>query len=326
MFPDDETAERWFEKERWGKTVDGLPESIYCPHCHCCGRITACRNRGNRPYWCGDCRKHFSVRTGGGMSHSPVPYKKWAIAIHLHLSRPQGISACQLARDIGVTRKTALSMLHRIREGWGEQESLDSSEIEMDEAFYGGKDRNRHHNKQFGDNWPKGVSIGVVLYCRETGRVALQAVPNRKRKTLRPIVEKHLLSEGILYTDELKSYLGLSERHEVVNHKKGEYVRDGAGTNLAESTNALAKRTIRDTYRHVSPKYHQRYFNEIAGRFNTRHLDSEERMRYLVARMMRKRLTYRDLLATKVPPVPYTHHRWKAGEPFRKVNKVTGPR
>ena len=137
MFPDDATAEKWFEEERWGKTVDGLPESIHCPHCGCYGMITECPNRNPMPYWCGDCRKHFSVRTEGVMSHSKVPLQKWVIAIHLHLSRPQGISACQLARDIEVTRKTALSMLHRIREGWGEQESLNSSEVEIDEAFYG---------------------------------------------------------------------------------------------------------------------------------------------------------------------------------------------
>ena len=279
------------------------------------------------PYWCGDCRKRFSVRTGGTLSHSPIPYQKWAITLYLYQSDPRGISSRQLARYLGITQKSAWFMLHRIREGWGEQESLNSSEAEMDEAFYGGKDQNRHLNKRYGDNWPKGVSIGVVVCCRETGKVATEVVPDRERETLRPIVEKHLLPEGTLFTDEFSSYFGLSERHEFVNHKKGQYVRNGAGTNRAESFNARAKGTIRWTYRHASPKYLPRYLNEFAGRYNIRHLDSDEKkMRYLTALMMRKRLTHRDLVDTEIPPVPYTHHRWKEGEPFRKVNKVTDPR
>ena len=323
--PGNITAEEWFEEDRWGKKVDGLPESIYCPHCGCCGRIRECPNRKPQPYHCGDCRKHFSVRIGTVMSHSPIPFDKWATALFLHVSHPTGINACQLALDLGVTHKTALFMLQRLRQGWPEQESLNSRALEVDEAFYGGNDKNRHPNKKFGRQWQKGVDIGVVAYCRETGRVAVEVIPDRKRKTLRPFVEQHRHPEGTLYTDEFRSYLGLSERHEVVKHNKGEYVRNRAHINGAESFNAQAKRTIRDTYRHTSPKYFHRYINEIAGRYNIRHLDPEEQMRYLTARMVRKRLTYRDLLATEVPPAPFTHHRSREGEPFQKVRKMTNP-
>lgn len=172
-FADNKTAEEWFEEDRWGKTVDGLPESIHCPHCGCCGRITACRVRGSRPYWCGACRSHFSLRTEGMMSYSPVPLDKWATAILLHTNHPTGINACQLARDIRVSHETALEMLQRVREGWQEPELLNSMAVEMDEAFYGGIDKNRHGNKKLGRHWYKGMIIGVVAYCRETGRVAL---------------------------------------------------------------------------------------------------------------------------------------------------------
>ena len=327
MFPDDATAEKWFEEERWGKTVDGLPESIYCPHWGCYGMITECPNRNPMPYWCGDCRKHFSVRTGGTLSHSPIPYQKWAISLYLYQSDPRGISSRQLARHLGITQKSARFMLHRIREGWGKQESLNSSAVEIDETFFGGKDKNRHLNKKFGGNWQKGVSIGVVVCCRETGRVATEVTPDRKGKTLLPIVRKHLNKNGILYSDEFSSYsdFGWASRHESVNHKKGEYVRNGAGTNRAESFNALGKGTYHGTYHHVSPKYLPRYLNEFAGRYNIRGMDSLEQMELLASGMMRKRLTHRDLVGTEVPPKPFTHHRWREGESFRKVSKVKNP-
>ena len=307
-FPGNKTAEEWFEEDRWGKTVDDLPESIYCPHCGCCDRITLRRNRENRPYWCGAWRKHFSVRTGTVISHSPISLEDWATALYLH-TRPQGISARQLASDIGVMYKTALFMLQRIREGWPEQEPLNGRAVEVDEAFYGGSDKNRHRKKKFGRNWYKGVSIGVAAYCRETGRAALEVVPDRKRKTLRPFVEKHRHPEGTLFTDEFRSYIGLADKHEFVKHDEGQYVGGDAHINGAESFNAWAKRSIYGTYGHASPKYYPRYFNEIAGRFNIRHLDPEKKMKYLTAGMRRKRLTHRDLLATEIPPLPYTHHR-----------------
>ena len=101
------------------------------------------------PYWCGDCRNHFSVRIGTVMSHSKVPLQKWVLAIHLDLSRPQGISSMQLARDIEVTQKTAWFLLHRIREGWPDPEPLRSRIAEIDEAYFGGDDKRRHRNKKF---------------------------------------------------------------------------------------------------------------------------------------------------------------------------------
>ena len=171
------------------------------------------------------------------------------------------------------------------------------------------------------------MSIGVVVCCRETGKVATEVTPDRKGRTLLPIVRKHLNKNGILYSDEFSAYsdFGWASRHESVNHKKGEYVRNGAGTNRAESFNARAKGTIRWTYRHASPKYLPRYLNEFAGRHNLRGMDTLDQMKLLVSGMMKKRLTHRDLVSTEVPPVPFTHHRWKEGEPFRKVSKVKNP-
>ena len=49
-------------------------------------------------------------------------------------------------------------------------------------------------------------------------------------------------------------------------------------------------------------------------------------MKLLVSGMEGKRLTYRDLVDTEIPPEPFTHHRWREGEPFRKFSKMTNPR
>ena len=111
--PGNITGERYFEEVRWGKIVDGLPVSIYCPHCGCCDRISECPNRKPQPYWCGACRKRFSVRTGTGLSHSPIPLEKWATGVRLDLIT-RGISAMELQRLLDLNYGSSNSMTKRL--------------------------------------------------------------------------------------------------------------------------------------------------------------------------------------------------------------------
>ena len=85
--------------------------------------------------------------------------------------------------------------------------------------------------------------------------------------------------------------------HEKVNHNVGEYVRDQAHTNGIESFWSLLKRGYHGTFHHISPKHLPRYVNEFATRHNLRERDTEAMMGETVARMVGKRIMYRDLIA-----------------------------
>ena len=85
--------------------------------------------------------------------------------------------------------------------------------------------------------------------------------------------------------------------HEAVNHSVSEYVRDQAHTNGIESFWATLKRGYHGTFHHISPKHLHRYVNEFATRHNMRSRDTEAMMGETVARMVGKRLVYRDLVA-----------------------------
>lgn len=284
-FPDDRTAEKWFEEIRWKET------GIYCPRCGGLDKITVAKNRKPLPYRCGDCRRHFSVRVGGIMERSHVGYQKWAIAVYQHLTNLKGISSMKLHRDLGVTQKTAWFMLHRIREAYPRELPLLAGPVEIDETYVGGKGRDR----------PKVVLGGVK--DRTTGKVRLQVLSNTTRKSLFDMIDKYVKPEAMKFTDGHTGYKGLSN-HKVVQHGIGEWVNKNAHTNGIESVWSMFKRGYHGTYHRMSIQHLHRYAQEFSGRHNERDEDTIVQMEKLVQGFAGKRLTYKELTALKADAIP----------------------
>ena len=70
------------------------------------------------PYWCGDCRQRFSVRTDTLMESSKTSLHKWAIAIYVIMTNLKSASSMKLHHDLGITQKSAWFILHRIRQAY----------------------------------------------------------------------------------------------------------------------------------------------------------------------------------------------------------------
>ena len=142
MFPNNETAEKWFEAQVW-------PEERCCGHCGSTN-TRATKNRKPMPYWCGDCRSYFSVRTGTVLQSTRIPLRKWAIGIYIYCTSLKSVSSMKLHRDLGVTQKTAWYMLQRIREAWSTECGVPdmAGPCEMDETYMGGLEGNKHASKK----------------------------------------------------------------------------------------------------------------------------------------------------------------------------------
>ena len=293
MFPDEDTATKWFEAQLW----EGE---------RCCGKCGSIRTREvpsakPMPYWCTDCRNYFSVRTGTAMSHTRVPLRKWAIAIYLELTSLKGISSMKLHRDIGVKQQTAWFMLHRIRQAWagGRNGPRFSGPVEVDETYIGGKRRNMSKAKRAKLTGRGAVGKMAVAGAKDraTNRVSAGVVENPDQPTLHAFVEDHAAPEAIVYTDDAAAYKGIPFRHESVKHSVGEYVRDQAHTNGIESFWAMLKRAQTGTFHKMSPKHLQRYIRQFAGKHNLREKDTIDIMRDVVAGLVGKRLMYSELTA-----------------------------
>ena len=290
LFPSEEAARQWFEGIIW-------PDGPQCPHC---GSDDAreCKDHKPMPYRCGNCRKHYSVKTGTLMTGSPLPLLKWVYAIYLDTTSLKGVASMKIHRELGITQKTAWFMQQRIREAFADQGPAVPMEgpIEVDETYVGGRDRNKHAHRRSGIRGPSGKAAVVGAKDRASNRVAARVVQRTDQPTLQNFVVEHADWQAEVYTDGASAYKGMPN-HQSVAHSVGEYVRGQIHTNGVESFWAMFKRAHKGTFHKMSPKHLQRYVNEFAGRHNIRELGTFAQMSFVVARLAGRHLPYARLIA-----------------------------
>ncbi len=127
----------------------------------------------------------------------------------------------------------------------------------------------------------------------------LKRVPNVRRQTLHGFIAETVRDDAeAIYTDELKSYLGIADddtRHETVNHSAEQWVVGDVHTNSIEGVWSLFKRSIVGSFHKVSLKHIDRYLEELEWRFNNRsnpHIFTDTLRRILTTNA----LPYRELV------------------------------
>lgn len=100
---------QFFAQLRWGN--DGRQT---CPKCGTINRHQFVRVR--RQWRCKDCGHTFSVTSGTILADHKLPLKILLQAVLLFVVQVKGVSACQMSRVLGVTYKTAFTLLHKLRE------------------------------------------------------------------------------------------------------------------------------------------------------------------------------------------------------------------
>ena len=227
---DEAAAVAFMEEQRWGDT-------LCCPRC---GDSEVAQvkakdgSRNARFLWrCYGCKKQYTVRVGTIMEDSPIAMRHWCLAFFRAAASKKGVSALQIQGETGLTYKSALFLMHRIR--WAmapanENEPKLTGTVEFDETYVGGKPR--YPARRGVDARSRGPAVdfadrktAVVGGVERDGRVMARVVRSTRAPEMAAVVRNMVDTSANLITDESKIYKVVGAEyasHERIKHRLGQ--------------------------------------------------------------------------------------------------------
>jgi transposase-like protein len=283
-FSTEDACKAYIRDLRW-------PDGVKCPRC----QDAHVHEVTKKPFhWqCRNCNKNgyrFSVITGTIFENTKYPLVTWFQVAYLMCQSKKGMSALQIHRQIrSGSYETAWYMCTRIRAAM-KNETFEKliGEVEADETWIGGKDKNRHWSKrshaQGGHLSNKTMVIGAIS---RKGNVVCQMIEEAGFHTLENFVKETVSKKvTLMATDENPGYRHLGAHgfvHQTVSHHQAQYVVGSTHTNTIEGFWSLLKRGIVGSYHKVSKDYLPLYLNEFAFRYN--HRNDPDIFRALLSRV-----------------------------------------
>lgn len=283
---------------RWKYGADGFR----CPRCEC---KRAWYLPSRRLDECCGCGKQTSLTAGTLFEKSTKPLRTWFLALRAFTASKQGISATELAREIGISYPTAWTWLHKMRSLVFQrpQEPL-SGVVEADETFEGGPEKRAHTGR---GTLKKSVIGGAVEITKHGfGRCRLAVLSDTSGDTLGAFLREYVAAGARLRTDAWTGYTtdataGFEHTATTIkgSGRKAHEVLPGV-----HRVFALLGRVLATTYQGAATKkYMSLYLAEFEFRFNRRHSKSRALLfqRALSAGVQRSPPTYWEIIGRERP-------------------------
>lgn len=287
---DEKAAVEFMEEQRWS----GKP---YCPHC---GDLFVYQMRdsktgerqANYRWRCHGCKAQFTVRVGTVLEDSRIPFRHWCFAFWRAATSKKGVSALEIKRQTGLSYKSALFLLNRVRLAMDEApvEPMKGT-VEIDEVYVGGKLRHAGKKNERGQR----EKFPVLAMLERGGKVKTKPLPCVNGENLAATILAHVSTDAHLMTDEMRAYKAIGKgfaSHSTINHSRDEYVRGNVTTNRVEGFFSVMRRGLNGIYHSVSREHLPKYLAEYEFRFNNRMLSDGERTCYAIRSASGKHMTY----------------------------------
>ncbi len=217
---------------------------------------------------CSSCRYTFHDFSGRWINRGSLSAQQWVRLLKLFELE---VSTRKIATQLGVSYRTAykavtttrLAILSRVKDG----QALLRGEIELDEAYFGGKRKGKRGRGAAG-------KVPVFGILERQGRVVVEVVPNVTAATLLDLTVKKVRRGSIVYTDRYQAYDSLmfcGYRHLKVDKTKY-FAKGRVYINGLEGFWSFAKERLMK-HHGISPARFPLYLKELEFRYNHRRDD-----------------------------------------------------
>ena len=274
-FPDEAGCAAFLFERRW-------QGGFVCPRCGG-ERVAALKSRAHT-YECLDCGRQTSITAGSVMHRSKLPLTVWFWAAHLMSTHSNGMSARQLADQLGLTYKTAWLLTQKLRRSMvdPDREPLEGV-VEVDQAEIPFRAGDTFFDR--GNSGKILIAGAVEVIDRDTGqakprrekakyldtlsgRIRLAMIADNSAASIEAFVRANVKRGTTLLTDGHASYPGLTDyRHDprVVGKMAAHVVLP-----WVHRVFSLVKRWGLGTYHGLRRKHVDTYLNEFVFRYNRR--------------------------------------------------------
>lgn len=252
-FSDDLACKAYLADIKW---VDGFM-------CKKCGH-TKFSERRDYTRTCNKCKRNESPSAHTAFHKVKFGLKKAFYISFEMVNSSKSMSASQIAKRYGITRKTAWLFMHKVRQAMkSSQTSPLEGAVQVDEFTIGGKEtgkQGRSYNSQ------KKKIVGAVELT-DTGaikRVYALKIDDYSSKSLRKIFDRHISPKARVQTDQWKGYRPLSSDYNI----RQESSDQGLSMPQIHIIIHQVKSWLRTIYSWVHPEHVNNYLSEFSFRIN----------------------------------------------------------
>lgn len=160
------------------------------------------------------------------------------------------LTATQAYKMAEVNRNTANLYYNQFRQDIADTRKhppLLFGNIEMDQAFFGSRTRNKYNKKRKLIRKSKNNKVIVFGILKRNGEVYTEIIKRADKRVLVPIIKKVVKPKSRIYTDSWRAFNRLVDnnyKHIIINHSRGLYDKKGNHINNIESFWSFCKRRL----------------------------------------------------------------------------------
>lgn len=284
------------------------PHGFICPYC---GHNDGNRIPTRRTVQCCLCRRQVSITSNTLFHKSRTPLVLWFLIIYFVAHDKGGASALRLSKQLGMHYTTVWFIIQKIRfaMAYREENLTLAGYIEMDEAFFGGRNRSKGPPPPKGRRKPpsynkKRVLVLVESEGQQAGNLVMKVVDGNEYDDFKPVIADKVESDppGQWFrTDGWGSHhvvMSLGHRLKMGPIPKILLDNELKCVSLAVSH---AKQFFKGTFHHFCKIHIQRYLDEFCYRWNRRHLERQIASHLLTACILHSALPYSAIPAPRPP-------------------------